>query len=136
MDDVERLLPLGGHIRLCKGAYAEPPELAHQSGSAVDDAFDRLTEILMDSSAVKPAIASHDDARIDCALGKAEGRSAPWEFQMLYGVRRDRQIELVTLGHDVRVYVPYGEAWYPYLTRRMAERPANLTFFVRALVGK
>ena len=136
VDDVERLLPLGGHIRLCKGAYAEPPELALQSGSAVDDAFDRLTEILMESTEVKPAIASHHDARIDFALDKARSRSAPWEFQMLYGVRRDRQIELAELGHDMRVYVPYGEAWYPYLTRRMAERPANMSFFLRALVGK
>ncbi|VAW00080.1 Proline dehydrogenase, partial [hydrothermal vent metagenome] len=59
----------------------------------------------------------------------------PWEFQMLYGVRRDRQSELAELGHDVRVYVPYGDAWYPYLTRRLAERPANIAFFARALVG-
>jgi len=136
VDDVERLLPLGGHIRLCKGAYAEPPELAHQSGSAVDAAFDRLTEVLMERDEVNPAIASHDDDRIEHALENASGRSTPWEFQMLYGVRRDRQIELARMGHDMRVYVPYGEAWYPYLTRRMAERPANLSFFLRALVGK
>lgn len=135
-DDINRILPLGGHIRLCKGAYAEPSDLAHQSGSAVDEAFDRLTEMLMESSDVVPAIATHDDARIGCALTHSKVRSAPWEFQMLYGVRRNRQIELAAKGHDMRIYVPYGEAWYPYLTRRMAERPANLTFFLRALVGK
>lgn len=132
-DDLARVIPLGGHIRLCKGAYAEPAEVAYQ-GDAVDDSFDRLGALLMDSAGVKPAIASHDDARLAKVLVKAKERSEPWEFQMLYGVRRDRQEELVAAGHEVRVYVPYGSAWYPYLTRRMAERPANLVFFMRALV--
>jgi proline dehydrogenase len=135
-EDIARLVPLGGHIRLCKGAYAEPPEVAHQSASKVDDAYDELTGVLMATPTIKPAIATHDDARIETALRHADARHEPWEFQMLYGVRRDRQLELVSQGHDMRVYVPYGEAWYPYLTRRMAERPANLTFFMRALVGK
>lgn len=134
--DLDRLIPLGGHIRLCKGAYAEPPEVAYESGGEVDASFDRLGVLLMESPGVEPAIASHDDARIERILAAAADRTRPWEFQMLYGVRRDRQAELVAMGHEMRVYVPYGEAWYPYLTRRMAERPANLFFFMRALVGR
>ena len=134
-EDIARLAPLGGHIRLCKGAYAEPAEIAHQGG-AVDDAYDRLTRELMAAASVKPAIATHDDDRIAVALAEADDRTSPWEFQMLYGVRRDRQLELAGAGHDMRIYVPYGEAWYPYLTRRMAERPANVGFFLRALAGK
>lgn len=132
--DLDRIIPLGGHIRLCKGAYAEPESIAYQ-GSDVDSSFDRLGSLLMNSKCVEPAIASHDDNRLAPILALAEHRNQPWEFQMLYGVRRDRQTELVSAGHQVRVYVPYGEAWYPYLTRRMAERPANVMFFARALVG-
>lgn len=134
--DLERLIPLGGHIRLCKGAYAEPEDLAYQSHADVDASFDRLAALLMESPGVKPAIATHDDLRIAPVIARSVLREAPWEFQMLYGVRRDRQAELVAAGHAVRVYVPYGEAWYPYLTRRLAERPANLTFFGRALIGR
>jgi proline dehydrogenase len=89
----------------------------------------------MESPGVKPAIASHDDARLTKILSASGNRTEPWEFQMLYGIRRDRQTELVVMGHEMRVYVPYGEAWYPYLTRRMAERPANVLFFMRALLG-
>ena len=133
--DLERIIPLGGHIRLCKGAYAETEAIAYQAGGEVDAAFDRLAGQLMRSTGIKPAIASHDDGRIEPILGWARDRSEPWEFQMLYGVRRDRQAELVALGHEMRVYVPYGVAWYPYLTRRLAERPANVVFFARALVG-
>jgi proline dehydrogenase len=133
--DLDRIVPLGGHIRLCKGAYAEPEGVAYQSLADVDASFDRLGALLMESPGAKPAIASHDDARLEKILASAEHRRQPWEFQMLYGIRRDRQAELVAMGHQVRVYVPYGEAWYPYLTRRMAERPANLLFFMRALVG-
>jgi proline dehydrogenase len=133
--DFDRIIPLRGHIRLCKGAYAEPEGVAYQSGVDVDASFDRLGALLMESPGVKPAIASHDDARLAKILGSAEHRHEPWEFQMLYGIRRDRQAEIVAMGHEVRVYVPYGEAWYPYLTRRMAERPANLMFFMRALIG-
>ena len=133
--DLDRIIPLGGHIRLCKGAYSEPIDVAYQGGSEVDRSFDRLSSLLMTSPDVKPAIASHDDARLEPVLEAAQHRTDPWEFQMLYGVRRDLQRELVAGGSDVRVYVPYGEAWYPYLTRRMAERPANLAFFARALIG-
>jgi len=135
-DDIERIAPLGGHIRLCKGAYAEPALVAHQSAAAVDAAFDHLVSVLMANDDVRPAIATHDDERIEGVLRLADKRSGPWEFQMLYGVRRDRQVELAGSGHTMRVYVPYGEAWYPYLTRRMAERPSNVAFFLRATVGK
>jgi len=135
-DDLDRIIPLGGHIRLCKGAYAEPSEVAYPSRDEVDASFDRLGALLMESPGVEPAIASHDDTRLEKILAAAEHRDEQWEFQMLYGVRRDRQAELVAMGHQMRVYVPYGEAWYPYLTRRMAERPANLLFFMRALVGR
>lgn len=134
--DLDRLIPLGGHIRLCKGAYAEPETVAYGSGSEVDDSFDRLAGLLMASSDVRPAIASHDDARLEHVLALSDRRSEYWEFQMLYGVRRDRQAELVAAGHQLRIYVPYGDAWYPYLTRRLAERPANLAFFARALLGR
>ena len=133
--DLDRIIPLGGHVRLCKGAYVEPEDIAYQSGEEVDASFDRLAAILMNSPNIKPAIATHDDARIAPVLEMASAREAPWELQMLYGVRRDRQRELAQQGYDMRVYVPYGDAWYPYLTRRLAERPANVVFFARALVG-
>jgi len=134
--DLDRIIPLGGHVRLCKGAYAEPEEVAHPSRSSVDAAFDGLAERLMAESGLLPAIASHDRARVEHAERLGEHRGTPWEFQMLYGVRRELQAELLEAGHPVRIYLPYGLAWYPYLTRRMAERPSNLTFFLRAAVGK
>ncbi len=83
-----------------------------------------------------PALATHDDARVAAAMTAVDGRTAPYEFQMLYGIRVSLQEQLVGDGVPVRSYIPYGEAWYPYLTRRMAERPANLWFFVRALFGR
>lgn len=134
--DLDRILPLGGHVRLCKGAYAEPESIAYQAGSEVDASFDRLSSLLMHTPGVRPAIASHDDARLEPVIAQAVDRAEPWEIQMLYGVRRDRQAELVAKGCTMRVYVPYGVAWYPYLTRRLAERPANIAFFARALVGR
>ena len=134
--DLDRIVVCGGHVRLCKGAYAEPAEVAHQDGDRVDAAFDTLTRRLMATPGVLPAIATHDDKRIDLTKELAEHRTRPWEFQMLYGVRRNLQRSLLAEGHPVRVYVPYGTAWYPYLTRRMAERPANVAFFVRAAVGR
>ena len=135
-EDLDRLIPLGGHIRLCKGAYAEPEEVAFQSDDAVDSSFDQLLAKLMEADVVKPAIATHDDARIEAAKRLIPGRGTPYEFQMLYGVRGPLQRELVADGYPLRIYVPYGVAWYPYLTRRLAERPANLWFFLRALVGR
>jgi len=134
--DLDRLIPLGGHIRLCKGAYAEPDEVAVQANDDVDERFDSLLALLMATPATKPAIATHDDARIDLAKSLVPDRQAPFEFQMLYGVRGPMQRELVAAGYPLRIYVPYGVAWYPYLTRRLAERPANVLFFLRALVGR
>lgn len=134
--DLERLLPLGGHIRLCKGAYLEPPDVALQRRTDIDGAFARLLRTLMREPGVRPAIATHDPHLIGLTLDEAENRSAGFEFQMLYGVRVDEQRRLVDGGHDVRIYLPYGSAWYPYLTRRLAERPANAWFFLRALFGR
>lgn len=134
--DLDRIVLRGGHVRLCKGAYAEPAEVAHQDPDRVDAAFDALTRRLMATPGVAPAIATHDTDRIELAKLLSEGRSEPWEFQMLYGVRNSLQRSLVEDGYPLRVYVPYGTAWYPYLTRRMAERPANLAFFLRAAVGR
>jgi proline dehydrogenase len=134
--DLESILHLGGHVRLCKGAYDEPEEVAFRQRGDVDAAFDRLLATLMTAEATMPAVATHDDARIAAALDMAARRSGPWELQMLYGVRVRLQRELVAAGHPLRVYVPYGDSWYPYLTRRLAERPANLWFFIRAVFGR
>jgi proline dehydrogenase len=130
--DLDRVIPLGGHVRLCKGAYAEPPEVAHQAQEDVDRAFDALLHLLMGSPDVCPAIASHDHARLDLGRRLAAGRGDNYEYQMLYGVRPKLQDQMLAEGLPLRIYVPYGSAWYPYLTRRMAERPANLIFFLRA----
>ncbi|HUO45528.1 MAG TPA: proline dehydrogenase family protein [Acidimicrobiia bacterium] len=134
--DLARLAPWGGHIRLCKGAYVEPPDVAWQAKHEVDAAFARLLEPLMADGRLLPAIATHDDRLIELARSRARRRSEPFEFQMLYGVRPRIQQELVAAGHQVRIYLPYGVAWYPYLVRRMAERPANVGFFLRALVSR
>ncbi len=90
----------------------------------------------MGEPGVRPAIATHDLPRIDLARELGANRLAPWEFQMLYGVRRDVQAQLIEHGYPLRIYLPYGGAWYPYLTRRVAERPANLAFLLRAAAGK
>jgi proline dehydrogenase len=134
--DLEHLIPLGGHIRLCKGAYDEPVSIALQSRSDIDAAFDRLLATLMAAEDTMPAVATHDGDRIGAALDLAVHRQRPWELQMLYGVRTRLQRELVAEGHPLRLYVPYGDAWYPYLTRRIAERPANVWFFARAVFGR
>jgi proline dehydrogenase len=134
--DLDRIIPLGGHVRLCKGAYDEPVAVALQSRVDIDSAFDRLLRVLMDAPETMPAVATHDGDRIAVALDLAAHRVGPWEFQMLYGIRAKLQRELVGAGHPMRVYVPYGDSWYPYLTRRIAERPANVWFFIRALVGR
>ncbi len=134
--DLDRVIAAHGHVRICKGAYAEPAELAFQDKGEVDAAFDRLTDAAFASPDVIPAIATHDEARINHATAQAERREGPWELQMLYGVRVPLQRELLAAGHALRVYIPYGVAWYPYLTRRLAERPANMAFFLRALVGR
>jgi proline dehydrogenase len=127
---------LGARVRLCKGAYTEPPTVAFPEKRDVDANFVRLAQILL-SDGTYPGIATHDPAMIRATREWAAAHSIPpsaFEFQMLYGVARDAQHELVAAGYNVRVYVPFGEAWYPYLMRRMAERPANLLLIVNAVV--
>ncbi len=131
-DDVERLLSERVRMRLVKGAYLEPPSLAYERKSDVDSAYQRLLLPLLERG-VYPAIATHDERMINAAIRIAHERDIPrarFEFQMLYGIRRDLQERLSTAGYNVRVYIPYGSQWYPYLTRRMAERPANLMFIL------
>ena len=134
--DLVGLVGLGGHIRLCKGAYDEDEEVALRTRAEVNDAFDRLCADLMAAEGTYPAIATHDEKRIEVARRHAAGRCQPFEFQMLYGIRTALQEDLLCAGFPVRIYVPYGDAWYPYLTRRIVERPANIWFFLRALVGR
>jgi proline dehydrogenase len=128
--DIEQLIAQGVRVRLVKGAYKEPKEIAFQQKSEVDRNYVRLTMMLL-SRGNFPAIATHDEAIINAACKYARdngiGKSA-FEFQMLYGIRRDLQEKLVSQGYKVRIYVPYGSQWYPYLMRRLAERPANLIF--------
>lgn len=137
-DDIRKLASVAAPVRLCKGAYKEPEDLAFQKRQEVDDSYVKLLEILMDSDSPL-AIATHDHVMIDAGkrlIEKYPNREAPVEFQMLYGIRRDLQARLVEKGYKMRVYVPYGSDWYPYFMRRMAERPANLFFVLRASVGK
>jgi proline dehydrogenase len=135
-EDVTRVTALGGRIRLVKGAYKEPPEIAHVRKSDVDAAFVRLTHRLLDAGQY-PAIATHDPRMIDATLAYAEKQGVPpsqFEFQMLYGVRRDLQRALSADGYRVRVYVPFGREWFPYFMRRLGERPANVGFVIRAML--
>lgn len=145
--DIDELMKEQARIRLCKGAYKEPEEVAYPKKADVDASFDRLTIALIDGSIAAgapvlsqdgrlppiPAIASHDEKRIAFAKAYVAKTGLPQraiEFQMLNGIRRDLQEQLVADGFPVRVYVPYGTEWYPYYVRRLAERPANIWFFV------
>jgi proline dehydrogenase len=135
-DDLERVLRLGARVRLCKGAYLEPPEVAIQEKAEVDRQYEVLMERLL-LEGTYPALATHDERLIRAAQKFARRqRLGPerFEFQMLLGVRRDLQVGLARAGYNVRVYTPYGSQWYPYLVRRLAERPANLAFVLRSLV--
>lgn len=134
--DLERLIPLGGHIRLCKGAYVEPEEVAIQSKAIVDAAFEQQMGVLMEADSTLPAIATHDSKLLNSARELSLRRTGPFEFQMLYGVRTDVQRALVDEGFPLRIYLPFGSQWYPYLTRRLAERPSNAWFFARALFSR
>jgi proline dehydrogenase len=145
--DVRKLLEYNTHLRLVKGAYKEPSDKAFPKKADVDANYDLLTKLMIDAS-VKieanrvstdgrvppiPAVATHDEKRIAFAKQYAEKVGLPkeaLEFQMLYGIRRDLQEQLVNQGYPVRVYVPFGTHWYPYFMRRLAERPANIWFFV------
>jgi proline dehydrogenase len=128
--DLEHLIERRIRVRLVKGAYLEPPSLAYPKKPDVDEAYLHLMRRLLEHGAY-PAIATHDESLIDEARRFAAEKGiarARFEFQLLYGIRRDLQDGLASGGYNVRVYVPYGTQWYPYLTRRMAERPANLVF--------
>ncbi len=131
--DVEKLLSAGIRIRLCKGAYKEPPEIAYQKKSEVDTNYVQLTKMLL-KSGIYHGIATHDPRMIEAAIAFArQEKIAPdsFEFQMLHGIRRDLQQKLVREGWRMRVYIPFGSEWYPYLMRRLAERPANLLFLLK-----
>jgi proline dehydrogenase len=149
-NDLTKLIDEGVRVRLVKGAYREPAEVAYPAKLDVDNAFDRLTEMMIAALQKKgftesagngyfpafPAIASHDPDRLKVACDLLEKYNLPKnaiEFQMLYGIRRDLQQQLLTAGYPVRVYVPYGTHWYPYFMRRLAERPANVWFFLSNL---
>jgi proline dehydrogenase len=134
--DIRELAAPGVRVRLCKGAYAEPPAEAFETRHDIDKSFARCLRILMAGPGY-PMIATHDPRLI--AITRSLGLARPagsFEYQMLYGVRPDEQRRLAASGAKVRVYVPYGGDWYPYLVRRLAERPANLALFLRSLGSK
>lgn len=132
-EDVRALCSDGIRIRLCKGAYKEPPAIAWQEKKDVDANFVRLMRILLDSG-IYHGIATHDEAMIDATIDYAKTQNLSpdaFEFQMLYGIRRDLQASLVADGWRMRVYIPFGTDWYPYLMRRLGERPANAIFILK-----
>ncbi len=134
--DIRMLSARNIPVRLCKGAYREPAEVAFSRKTDVDSNYLKLMKLLL-TEGTYPAIASHDESIVRQAVEFArEQKIAPdrFEFQMLYGIRRDLQRELIAQGFNLRLYVPYGDAWYPYFMRRLAERPANLLFLVKNLV--
>ena len=134
--DVRRMNELGARVRLVKGAYKEPAAAAYQQKREVDAAFVRLARVLLDEGTY-PAIATHDEGCIGEARAYAAERGIAndrFEFQMLYGIRRDLQASLVEDGYPVRVYVPFGREWFPYFMRRLGERPANAGFVLRSLL--
>jgi proline dehydrogenase len=134
-NDVEQLLAERIRIRLCKGAYKEPPEIAFEKKSEVDANYVKLMKVLL-KSGVYHGIATHDENMINATIQFAQQEKIPataFEFQMLYGVRRDLQQKLVKEGWRCRVYIPFGTEWYPYLMRRLAERPANAIFILKNL---
>lgn len=146
-EDTRKMLEIGTRFRLIKGAYQEPPDKAYPKKADVDANFDLLTKILMDGALAAgspqvsksgrippiPAIATQDEKRIKFARQYAQKIDLPkkaFEFQMLFGIRRDLQTQLAAEGYQVRIYIPFGTEWYPYFMRRLAERPANLWFFI------
>lgn len=134
-DDLRLLNSLRIPVRLCKGAYNEPPSVAWPKKADVNSSYARLARVLLDEGEY-PAFATHDPRMIDVVIEHAARNNRPpssFEFQMLYGVRRDLQRMLVAGGYRLRLYVPYGDAWYPYFMRRLAERPANAFFILKNL---
>jgi proline dehydrogenase len=137
-DDCRDLAYAGSRVRLCKGAYAEPASVAFQGKEDVDRSYVRCMKVLLAGDGY-PMLATHDPRLVEIggALATRYGREqGTYEYQMLYGVRPDEQRRLSAAGERVRVYLPYGEEWYGYMVRRLAERPANITFFLRSLVSK
>lgn len=140
-NDVRQLVEEGAWVRLCKGAYAEPPDVAFPVKADTDANFVRLMHLMLSKQArengVYLAVATHDEGMIRatlCTVRENEIPASAFEFQMLYGIRRDLQLSLAAEGYQMRVYVPYGTAWYPYFVRRLAEHPANLWFIVSNLL--
>ena len=136
--DARRMIELGARVRLVKGAYKEPRAVAHQDKAQVDAAFVEIMKLLL-AGGVYPAIATHDPAMIGAARAHAAQLGITperFEFQMLYGIRRDLQAQLTTAGFNMRVYVPFGREWFPYFMRRLGERPANVSFVIRGVLGE
>jgi proline dehydrogenase len=134
--DVKDLISVGCRMRLCKGAYKEPPDIAFPEKADVDANYVKLMKLLL-SSGIYHGIATHDPAMIEAAKKLVRERNMgreQFEFQMLYGIRTDLQEQLVREGYRLRVYIPFGTDWFPYFMRRLAERPANLVFFFRNLM--
>jgi proline dehydrogenase len=134
-EDAQELLKLPARIRICKGAYNEPPEVAYPAKKDVDANYVKVMQLLL-GSGIYHGIATHDpkmvDATVNFATREGIGKEK-FEFQMLYGIRRDLQRQLARDGFNVRIYVPYGKHWYPYFMRRLAERPANIWFVLKNL---
>ena len=134
--DCRELAYAGSRVRLCKGAYQEPPSVAYQRAADVDRSYVRCLKVLMAGQGY-PMVATHDPRLVAIAGALAEHREqGTYEYQMLFGIRPREQQRLADAGETVRVYVPYGDEWYGYLMRRLAERPANLVFFLRALASR
>jgi proline dehydrogenase len=136
--DLERVIALGARVRLVKGAYKEPRAVAHPKKADVDAQYVRMMRALIERG-TSPAIATHDPAIIDATRQFAASKriaSDRFEFQMLYGIRRDLQNALVRDGYHVRVYIPFGREWFPYFMRRLGERPANVMFVLRGITGE
>jgi proline dehydrogenase len=136
--DLARIIALGARIRLVKGAYREPKSVAHQKKADVDAAYARMMRTLI-TDGHYPALATHDPRMIEEARRWARDHgvaSDRFEFQMLFGIRRDLQATLVNAGYRVRVYIPFGREWFPYFMRRLGERPANTLFVVRSVLGE
>ncbi|MFF5159690.1 proline dehydrogenase family protein [Streptomyces sp. NPDC000348] len=137
-DDARRLAAAGSRVRLVKGAYKEPAEVAHQQKHEIDKAYVRILRTLMEGEGY-PMIGSHDPRLISIAqeLARTAGRKLDeYEFQMLYGIRGDEHLRLAAEGHRMRVYTAYGTDWYGYFMRRLAEKPANLRFFLRSMISR
>lgn len=138
-DDMRALAAEGSHIRICKGAYLEPETVAFPDKADVDRQYTEIVDDYVQNPSAYLCIATHDEKMIVAARNSVTAHAAPknrFEFQMLYGIRPQRQQELAAEGFTMRVYVPFGEAWYPYFMRRLAERPANLWFFAKSLFSR